>query len=44
MLHHYLQRGFKMDYLLNLDNTEKLFMKASIEQYFAEEKAKWETN
>ncbi|WP_427340651.1 hypothetical protein [Caloranaerobacter sp. DY30410] len=40
-LHHYLQKGFKLEYLLNLKATEKLFMIASMEQYFEEEKAKW---
>lgn len=41
MIHHYLQRGFKIDDLLNLKEPEKLFMMASMSLYFDEEKAKW---
>lgn len=33
-----------MDYLLNLRADEKLFMLASMKQYFEDEKARWSTN
>lgn len=36
LLHHYIQKGFSLDYLLNLTVTEKLFFKASLEQYHEE--------
>jgi len=36
LLHHYIQRGFNPEYLLNLDYDTKLLMMASIEKYFEE--------
>lgn len=41
MIHHYLQKGFTMEHLLNLRADERLFMIASMIQYFDEEKAKY---
>ncbi len=40
-LHHYLQRGFRLDYLINLSYDERLLMAASMELYFEEEKERW---
>lgn len=31
ILHFYVQKGFTLDYLLNLSTVEKLFFKASLE-------------
>lgn len=41
MIHHYLQKGFQMEYLLNLSFQEKLFMESSMDLHFEEEKAKY---
>ena len=37
MLHHYIQRGFKPAYIINLPIAEKLFFKASLELFLEEE-------
>jgi len=42
LLHHYLQRGHSLSYLLNVSPTERLFLFASLEQHFEEEKARHE--
>ena len=42
MLHHYMQRGFKPAYIINLPVAEKLFFKASMELFLEEENARWE--
>ena len=36
LLHHYVQKGFSIEYLLNLSVAEKLFFRASLEQYHEE--------
>ncbi|AVK95609.1 hypothetical protein FC756_08415 [Lysinibacillus mangiferihumi] len=35
-LHHYNQKGFKLEYLLNLDYDTKLFMTASLDKELEE--------
>lgn len=42
MIHHYLQRGHSIEYLLNVSPAERLFLFASMEKCFEEEKAKYE--
>lgn len=37
MLHHYLQKGFAHEYILNLSNLEKVVYKASMELALEEE-------
>jgi hypothetical protein len=41
MLHHYMQRGHTLDYLLNLGESEKLFYQASLLLYEDEETKRW---
>lgn len=41
MIHHYLQRGFSDEFLLNLTPTQKQFYMASMELYYEEEIAKY---
>ncbi|WP_281489859.1 hypothetical protein [Viridibacillus sp. FSL H7-0596] len=43
MYHHFLQKGITLDYSLNVMEDERLFMQASMDLYFEEEKAKWGT-
>lgn len=43
MIHHYLQKGERLEYLLNLPSANKLFMKASMYLEIEEENAKWST-
>lgn len=42
MLHHYLQKGHSLSYLLNVGPTERLFLFASMEKSFEEERIKYE--
>lgn len=42
MIHHYLQKGFSLDLLCNLDKYEKAFYFASLLIEKEEEKEKWE--
>jgi hypothetical protein len=44
MLHHYLKKGFKPDYILNLTETEKLFFHASMELELEEEMERLKAN
>jgi hypothetical protein len=44
MIHHYLQKGFSHEYLLNLGPVEKLLYKASIDLYFDELRTKFTMN
>jgi len=37
MIHHYLQKGFNDEYILNLETSKKLFYKASMELAIEEE-------
>lgn len=37
MIHHYLQKGFKPEYIIKLSLTEKMFYKASMEINLEEE-------
>lgn len=41
LLHHYVQKGITFEYLANMPSDEKLLMKASMEKYYEDEKAKW---
>ena len=41
MIHHYLQRGFSDEYILNLDTEQKYFYMASMLLYFEEERDKF---
>lgn len=41
MLHHYLQRGFSDEFLLNLSPVQKIFYMSSMELYYEEEAAKY---
>lgn len=40
-MHYYLQKGFRLDYLLNLSNQEKLFLSASMNLAFEEKVEEW---
>ena len=40
-MHYYLQKGLALDYLLNLSNQEKLFLKASMDLGFEEKADEW---
>lgn len=40
-LHYYLQKGFTLDYLLNLTTQEKLFLSASMKLAFEEKAEEW---
>jgi hypothetical protein len=42
LVHHYLQRGFAPEKIINLSAREKEFYTASMLLYFDEEKRKWE--
>jgi len=41
MLHHFLQRGIKPEYIMNLPLTEKMFYRASMDLFIEEETAKY---
>ncbi len=41
MLHHYLQRGFTDEYLLNLSPMRKMFYISSMKLFYEEEEAKY---
>jgi len=36
LIHHYLQRGFKPEYIINLPFIDKLFYRASMDLYLEE--------
>jgi len=40
-VHHYLQKGLSLDYLLNLSNQEKIFLEASMMLSFEEKSKEW---
>lgn len=40
MLHHYLQKGYSHDFILDLTETEKIFYKASMEVKLEDEAEK----
>ena len=40
-MHHYLQKGKDLDYLLNLSNQEKIFLEASMILSFEEKAEEW---
>jgi len=42
MIHHYLQKGQKLDDLVNLSYAEKIYMKASRDLLYEEERAEYE--
>lgn len=42
MIHHYLQRGHSIKSIINASPVERLFLFASMEKSFEEEKAKYE--
>lgn len=43
MIHHYLQKGRPLEELVNANEIDKMFMKASMDLHFEEENAKWGT-
>ena len=40
-MHYYLQKGFTLDYLLNLTGQEKAFLEASIHLAYEEKVEEW---
>lgn len=42
MMAFYVVRGHKLEDLLNMDCIEKVFMHCAREEYYKEEKAKWD--
>jgi len=41
MIHHFLHRGFKPEYIINLSLADKIFFRASLDLFIEEENQKY---